>query len=928
MPRILHGPFDLEAGPLWRCASWSAPGGGSVLALVVHHLVLDNAALGILLRELAQAYAEPDEALPTRTHDFADLAVDEGRRLATGREALERYWCEAFAGVDLTPALPRPCVPCPPGEEELACVTRRVLGPELASRVRDLAGRWSTTPFHVYFTAWLALLRTYTGTDDMVVGSLVSLRDTPASEGVVGYLLAPVVLRAELEGERSFQEAVENLGRRWREVREHARLPMDLIVRAVAGQGQRGTIGSPFQVFFTLVEDVTGVLHVDGQALEPIATPLEHAKFKLSLSVVERGEDATLVLEAERGTLDPEMAQRMLALLDLLLHRAVEEPDQPLANLPTVTPDDRKRLEAWNATALPFPRDARIPTLLEQQVSRIPDVLAVVGEHASLTFDALNRRANQLAHHLRALGVGPESIVGLVAERSPETVMALHAILKAGGAYVPLDPDHPRERVIMVLEDARVSVVVAARRPEWDQELEGVEVVRLDEEPCAARIGRESDANPEPVGDPESLAYVIYTSGSTGRPKGVLVSHRSALNMWFGFRDVLGSHGIDRPLRVSLDASLSFDASVGQVLCLLGGHTLYIAPEEVRLDSAAMVAYLRRHALDVIDVVPTQVRVLLEAGLLEQGQRRPAVLLVGGEAVDEATWRRLAAAAGVEVFNFYGPTECTVNATAGRISGSQDPPHIGGPLGNMQAHVLDRRGAQVPVGVEGELYLGGEGVARGYLNRPDLTADRFVHDPFSDRAGARLYRTGDRARWVGGRLEFLGRSDGQVKLRGLRIELGEIDATLESHPAVLSAATVVRGAGETGQLVAFVVARDPGRPPLRPSSAASSRRRCPATWFRRHWWRSVPCRAPPAGRWTGGHSRPVRSRSSDPSRPTGARPGPPLASDSTRFGEISWPAATSSLETTSSISAGTPCSRSGSWRRSRKPSERSWPLRC
>jgi amino acid adenylation domain-containing protein len=391
--------------------------------------------------------------------------------------------------------------------------------------------------------------------------------------------------------------------------------------------------------------------------------------------------------------------------------------------------------------------------------------------------------------------------------------MAIYAILKAGGAYVPLDPGHPRERVAMVLEDAGVSVVVGARRPEWDRGFAGVEVVRLDEEARAVRIARESDANPVPVANPENLAYVIYTSGSTGRPKGVLVSNQSAVNMWFGFRDAVYPYGPDRPLRVSLDASLSFDASVEQVLSLLGGNTLHIAPEEVRTDAVAMVAYTRLHALDVIDVVPTQTKLLLEAGLLAPGFRKPPLLLIGGEAIDEATWLRLAEAEGVEVFNFYGPTECTVNATACRITGSRESPHIGRPLANMQARVFDAGLRQVPVGVAGELYLGGDGVARGYLNRPELTAERFVADPSSSEVGSRLYRTGDRARWVDGRLEFLGRTDGQVKLRGLRIELGEIDATLERHPSVQAAVTVVRGEGETGQLVAFVVARDPAQLP-------------------------------------------------------------------------------------------------------------------
>ena len=387
----------------------------------------------------------------------------------------------------------------------------------------------------------------------------------------------------------------------------------------------------------------------------------------------------------------------------------------------------------------------------------------------------------------------------------------LYTVPTTGGAYVPLDRSHPRERVAFVLEDARVPVVVSARKLERDLGMPGVEQVWLDDPAQARLVGRESEANPAGDVSAGSLAYVIYTSGSTGRPKGVLIEHRAAVNMWHGFESVILSRAPRRPLRVSVDSSLSFDASVEQVLSVLGGHALHVAPEETRLEARAMVDYVRRHSLDVIDWVPTQMKGLLEAGLLDPTHWRPAIVVIGGESVDEGTWQTLAQAEGVEAFNTYGPTECTVNATACRITGSVDRPHIGRPLPNIRAYVLDRHQQLVPPSIPGELYLGGESVARGYLNRPELTERSFIVDPFGDEPGARIYRTGDRVRWTDGRLEFLGRIDNQVKLRGLRIELGEIEATLLAHPGVREAAVVVHGLEDARQIVGYVVARDPAR---------------------------------------------------------------------------------------------------------------------
>jgi amino acid adenylation domain-containing protein/non-ribosomal peptide synthase protein (TIGR01720 family) len=414
----------------------------------------------------------------------------------------------------------------------------------------------------------------------------------------------------------------------------------------------------------------------------------------------------------------------------------------------------------------------------------------------------LNRRANQLAHALRRRGIGRGSLVGLLLPRSPELIVALIGILKAGGAYLPLDPAAPRERLALMLDDAQAQVVVTVTELTGGVSGSGAWVICLDRDGEA--IGRESEGEPSPLGTGEDLAYVIYTSGSTGRPKGVMVAHRSVLNLWTGLKRAI-YEGAGEGLRVSLNAPVSFDASVQQWVMLLSGHTVCVVPQEARLDGKALREWMAQVRLDVLDCVPTQLRLLIGAGLLEAEGYRPRIVLPGGEAIDEELWERLLGAEGIEFYNMYGPTECTVDVTAFRVKEGREGPRIGGPLCGTAFYVVDGQGELVPEGVGGELWIGGEGVAVGYWKRPELSKEKFVADRF--RGEGRVYRTGDRVRWrEEGRLEYLGRTDQQVKVRGFRIELGEIEAALGSHPALRAVAVIAREdrPGDK-RLVAYVV---------------------------------------------------------------------------------------------------------------------------
>ena len=497
------------------------------------------------------------------------------------------------------------------------------------------------------------------------------------------------------------------------------------------------------------------------------------------------------------------LADQFMTLLASLLRN----PDAAVGDAQLLGEAERRKiLYEWNDTHAELPPDKCLHELFEEQAARTPDRVAVVYGTSRLTYSELDERANQLAHRLRQAGVGAESLVAIYLERSAELLVAVFGILKAGGAYVPLDPAQPTHRLSLILEDAGVAAVLTHEHLEQRLAGVGAEVISLDTDVAAS--GRQDVPKPPVTVGGGNTAYVIYTSGSTGQPKGVNVCHRSVVNLARALAQSV-YEGTAAPLRVSVNAPLAFDSSVKQVLQLLGGHTLYVVPEEIRPDGGELLKFIRDHRLDVLDCTPSQLRLLLEAGLGAEGATSPSIALVGGEAIDDALWGTLCGLEGTAFYNVYGPTECTVDATACRVS-HPPRPRIGRPLANMQVYVLDDELAPVPVGVLGELYIGGEGVARGYFNRPGLTAERFVPHPFGERPGGRLYRTGDRGRFLpGGELECAGRVDYQVKLRGYRVELGEIEAALLQHEAVRGAVAMVREdrPGDR-RLVAYVV---PGR---------------------------------------------------------------------------------------------------------------------
>jgi amino acid adenylation domain-containing protein/FkbM family methyltransferase len=527
-------------------------------------------------------------------------------------------------------------------------------------------------------------------------------------------------------------------------------------------------------------------------------------RYKLRLSVHKCNSEFACDLFYDETFYTKQTAETLADEFVTLVRSAVDNPDQAVSELEILSDSMRHRLLVeWNDTATSYNHDACVHELFEQQAARTPDVPAVVFRGEQLTFAELNMKANRLAHQLRRLGVGAEVPVALCVERSVEMLVGVLAILKTGGAYVPLDPAQPKQRLAFMLDDARVPVVITQQKLSESLPTTPAQIICIDDPDQAQQDERIDNLSVLPT--PENLAYIIYTSGSTGKPKGVMVRHRAVCNLVAALNNAIYSNH-PAQLRVSMNAPLTFDGSVKQLVQLLNGHTIVIVPEEVRPSGEALLAYVAEQQIDALDCTPSQLQLMLASPAWHSRKQSPALMLVGGEPSSKELWDRLVTETSIDFYNVYGPTECTVDATIAHVDNSSDTPTIGRPIANARVYVLDAQLRPVAHGVTGEICVSGDGLARGYLHRPGQTAEQFIPDSFSEIEGARLYRTGDLARHLpDGRLEFAGRKDHQVKVRGVRIELGEIEAALRRHHAVRDAVVLAReDVANDKRLVAYV----------------------------------------------------------------------------------------------------------------------------
>src|SRR5271166_428145 len=815
-----HEPFDLTAGPLLRAGLYRLCEEEHALFFNMHHIVSDGWSFGVLFRELGLLYAafaenrpSPLPKLPIQYVDYAAWQRDWLRG-----EALQRqldYWREQLAGAPGVLELPTGR-PRPPVQRHRGGHVHFTIPEETMSGLKKVDRRAGATPFMTLYAAFAVLLSRYSGQEVVVIGSPIAGRRHSALEPLIGFFVNTLALRANLTGDPGFLELLARVKTMTLEAYAHQDLPFEQLVEELGPE--RSLSHMPvFQVVLTLQNAPLESVELAGLEMAPAELGYETAKFDLTLLLGEGDEHLQGVLEYNADLFDESTIHRMAGHFRTLLGGIVADPERRISELPLLTEAERQRiLVEWHGTQTDYPRDRCIHQLFEEQAEETPDAVAVIFGEERLTYHELNERANRLAHHLRKLGVGPEVLVGVCVERSLEMIVGLLGILKAGGAYVPLDPEYPQERLTFMIEDGALEVLLIHQASAGKLEEAAAQRVLLEaDHPAIA--GQPAD-NLESGATPESPAYVIYTSGSTGRPKGVVVEHRNVTRLFRAAEE----HFVFSASDVwTLFHSYAFDFSVWEVWgALLYGGRLIVVPFEVSRSPEFFYRLLEEQGVTVLNQTPSAFYGLIDEAVEAEGNLALRYVVFGGEALEPAKLRPWFDRFGddrPQLINMYGITETTVHVTYRRLT-SKDCDSgasvIGRPLNDLTGYVCDGRLGVQPMGVPGELHIGGAGLARGYLNRPELTAQRFISNPFSDDPNARLYKTGDLARWLpDGSLEYLGRVDRQVKVRGFRIELGEIEARLVAHPGVKNAAVIVREdqPGER-RLVAYLTPTEPTAP--------------------------------------------------------------------------------------------------------------------
>ncbi len=773
-----------------------------VLILGLHHITCDGWSLGILYRELGEVYralrrGEPFHLPPAKTQ-FRDFGAWQRRQLEEGRfvEELD-FWREYLAGappaLELPTKGPRATVFSHNGEKQI-----HPIGKALREGLQSLSQREEVSVFIVLTAAFNVLLNRYTGQHDIVTGIPFANRDRPELLTVIGFLIDFQALRLDLSGDPSVRELVKQVHKRVLEVNAHRALPFAEVVKAL--RPNRDLSHAPlFQVMLVWKDRQVQMqfMDLDGLALSHVPTDSKSPKFDLEVLLTDVGDDLWIEYVYCTDLFSAEMIRRMAGHFQNLLSGIVADPDRRIGELPLVTDQERAQvLVEWNATQTDFPRDACVHELFEEQVKRSPGRVAVVYEGQRLTYGELNERAEQLAERLSLLDVAPTAFVGIYMDRSTDMLIALLGTLKAGGAYLPLDPLYPPAYLAMIVEESQPQVILTQTHLRERLPSHSSKVICIDGAAPGVQTRRQSRACPKAA----SLAYLLYTSGSTGRPKGVQVSHRAVVNLLIAMQHQPGLAQNDILLSVT---TLAFDiAALELFLPLIAGASIVLASHEVVTDGTKLAELLTASGANVMQATPSRWKMMIQAGWRGNPKLK---ILCGGEVLSRELADELLQRCD-SLWNVYGPTETTIWSTVHQVRAGE-PIVIGRPIANTQIYVLDNHRQPVPVGVLGELYIGGTGVSAGYLNRPELNAERFVPNPFSSEPGERLFRTGDVARHrPDGSLEFLGRLDHQVKLRGFRIELDEIETVLSRHPGVRNQVVTVRqDADGESYLTAYVV---------------------------------------------------------------------------------------------------------------------------
>lgn len=812
-------PFDLEDGPLFRVTLFQLAAQEHILLLTFHHIVIDAWSATILYRELGALYRallqNQPSPLPELPVHYADFAVWQRAWLQSAAFATQlAYWkaqLAALSPLQLPLDHPRPRKQSYHGAQQ-----SMGLSPALVASLRALSQQAGASLFMTLLAAFQTLLQRYTGQADIVIGSPIANRNRPEIEGLIGCFTNTLVLRSDFADNPTFRTLLRQVRTTVLDALAHQELPFEKLVEEL--QPERDLSSTPlFQVLFVFNNTALDFDQFGTLQAEPVDVAGTMARFDLTLSIQERATDLQAHLTYNRDLFAAATIERMAGHLQTLLAGIVANPDQPIGDLPLLTQAERQQLlTTWNATQTNYPREKCLHQLFEEQVARTPEAVALVVEEQHLSYQELNARANQLAHYLQTLGVAPDVPVGICLERTVDLVVGLLGILKAGGAYVPLDPAYPPERLAFMMADGAPLVLLTQEALLATLPAVAAQLLCLDRD--WPTIAQQPTTNPSSDVTAANLAYILYTSGSTGRPKGVEIEHHSPVALIDWTRAVFTQEEIAGTLAAT---SICFDLSVFEIFVPLSrGGKVILAPNALHLPTLPAAA-----AVTLINTVPSAMTELVRNRAVPESVK---VVNLAGEPLKNALVQEVYQSAQVQrVFNLYGPSEDTTYSTFTVVApGSTTEPTIGRPIANTQTYILDRHRQLVPIGVIGELYIGGAGLARGYRKRPDLTAEKFIsiddlpfaldeddaHDALckSEIVNRKLYKTGDLARYLpDGNIEFLGRRDNQVKLRGFRIELGEIEAVLSQHPAVAEAVVVVRedaseDVGNDKQLVAYI----------------------------------------------------------------------------------------------------------------------------
>jgi amino acid adenylation domain-containing protein len=780
--------MDMGQAPLMRLQIAASEHEERWYALLhLHHFVIDNRSLQILIDEVrahvegnAQTLTEP---VAYRAHVVRSLALEQ-------RDHGEKFFRNLLGEVD-EPTLPFGLTDVH-GDGSRLEEDYQLIEPSLAQKVRSAARRLGVSPATLFHAAWGLVVSATSGRNDVVFGTVVlgRLEGGSGAQRTMGMFVNTLPLRLQLDGV-TVAKLLEQTTHGLAGLLDHEQVSLAVAQRCSGVSGGTPLFSAILNYRRSETEPHAGWARVGGVR---VVTAQNWTNYPIALSVDDLVEDFALTSQTDRQVDPKRITSYVIEALRALV-KVSEIAPTTLARSISVLPESERQLvtESFNATERPYPSGKTIHQLFEEQVRRTPDTIAVVGGGESLSYRELNSRANRVARYITARGARPDQLVGLCVERNVHMVVGIIGTLKAGGAYVPLDPDYPPERLAFVLAHARPRVILTQDIFKGILPQTAAPQISLDGH--WNEIAKQDDTDPTSVNagvSARNLAYVVYTSGSTGEPKGVMIEHGGAVNLWCEL-----DRRYHRPSpcrRIGVNASFVFDASVEQFLQLLSGCTLYLIPQIARTDPQALVRFLHEHEIEGIDCTPSQLQSWISDGLLLKRDTSPLQkVLVGGEAVDGTLWESMAQSSSTVFFNDYGPTECTVECTSANLREGSLAPHIGRPIGNVRIYILDAQFHPVPIGVAGEIFIGGAGVARGYLNRPDLTAERFIVDPVMQGSPARVYKTGDIARWRSdGTIEYLGRNDHQVKIRGYRIELGEIEAQLLRHPQAREAAVLVR----------------------------------------------------------------------------------------------------------------------------------------